>query len=373
MSKIIVTKYNDLILLIEYEGGNPVRINCSRDYSASVGDIYVGRVNAVKKELNAAFVDFMEGYTGFLPLDQCAFGIKQGDLVPVQVTGEPVKTKGYKLSSFPEVSGNYLVFTTKHNEIHISSKIDKSEGEAIKEKLLSDFPKREFGIIIRTKASLDKYDEIKTEYENTGAVFLDVIKYGKSRTLYSRLYKEKKPFIKLISEKDISDIEEIVCGDDDIYQELINVYPDKTRIFDDSRISFNACFRIEHAIELATSKKVNLPCGGYLIIEPTEALTVIDVNSGKITGKNNKNEMVDLVNKEAATEVARQLVLRNISGMIIIDFINYDDPDKEEELVTYFRGALREDKCKTKVLGFTKLKFLEMTRQKINASIYDYI
>lgn len=373
MSKIVITGLNDLILLIEYENGEPIRVNCSKTSAVTIGDIYVGRVSKIKHDLNAAFVDFKENLTGFLPLNQCDHSLKQGDLISVMITGEPVKTKGYKLSAYLEMAGDYLVFSTKDRCIGASSKLDSAVAGELVGKITEDFDNLNFGLIVRTKATVDNYPALKEELVKKGSAFDEILKYGNTRSLYSCLYKERPSYIKLLSELDQDSFDEIVCENKEIYEELITFYPDKARLFDDSRISFKALYRIEHTLDLLTSKKVNLPCGGYIIIEPTEALTTIDVNSGKIDSYKDKNKMINKVNKEAAKEIAKQLMLRNISGMIVVDFINYLDKDFEDELVLYLKNQVKFDKCKTKVYGFTNLKLLEMTRQKLNASVYDYL
>jgi ribonuclease G len=167
---------------------------------------------------------------------------------------------------------------------------------------------------------------------------------------------------------------EIICEDLELYDFVRVVFPGKVRLHTDERISLSSLYSTKRSIELATQKKVNLKSGGYIVIEPTETMTVIDVNSGKFSNKKeSKEEMIRHINKEAATEVAYQLKLRNISGMILVDFINFEDKKDENDLIEYFKMLVKDDNCKVNIYGFTRLKLLEISRQKIRGSVYDYL
>ncbi len=373
MNKIVVFRRENTIVSIEYCNGEPVRIFPSGLEAVTLGSIYVGRVSKVKKELGAAFVDFLPGVTGFLKLNRPAEStIKEGDLLTVQVINEPVKTKGYTLSLSIEIAGEYCVVSDKGPNVHASGKISKEEAALLKEELDKKYPDRKHGGIIRTNASSCSRDSFVTEYRRLDEILDDIILHGNSRSLYSCLYKEKPGYLKSILDIKSDSYEEIVTDDIELFDEINSVFPGKTVLHNDERISLEAKYRIRYAMSLATAKKVNLDCGGYLVIEPTEAMTVIDVNSGKIDIKNDRTKMIMKVNFEAASMVASQLALRNISGMIAVDFINFDNAEDEEELLTYMRSLLKNDKCKCKVYGFTAMKFMEISRQKIRASIYDF-
>lgn len=371
MNKIVITRYSDLILAIEYCDGEPVRVIPSKDEAVTLGSIYVGRVSKVKKELGAAFVDFLPGITGFLPMERNK-ELKEGQKVIVRVIKEPIKTKGFTLSEQLEIAGEYCVISDKGRDIHCSSKLSDETSDELKTRLKSDYSDRIFGGIIRTNASLETYDALLKEYTDLDRALEDIKEYGPSRAFYSCLYNEKPSYIKLLTDLKSDSFDEIITGDKDIYDEIIKISPQKAVLYSNDFVSLEAKFRIRYAISLATDKKVNLNCGGYLVIEPTEALTVIDVNSGKIDSKKDRSSMIKKVNFEAADMVARQLKLRNISGMIVVDFINFDNEEDENELLAYMRNLLKNDNCKCKVYGFTNLRFMELARQKIRASIYDY-
>ncbi len=373
MNRIVVVRHNGLILSIEYCDGEPVRIFPSREESVSLGSIYVGRISKVKQELNAVFVDFQPGVTGFLPIHEVFGTPKEGQILTVRVVNEPVKTKGYTLSTHLEISGKYCVVTDKTDEIHFSSKLSKNATSVFADRLPIDYPERVCGGIIRTNASPDNYENFLAEFKKLDSILSDIVKYKDTRTLYSCLYEEMPSFVKSLTDLKEGSFDEIITEEQDLYEKLSEVFHEKTKLFDNSNISVEARYRVLHAIDLATKKKVDLPCGGYLYIEPTEALTVIDVNSGKFDVKKKRSEMIKKVNYEAADAVARQLMLRNISGMIIVDFINFDDPEEEAELTTYMRKLLKKDLVRCKVYGMSALKFMEIARQKTRASIYDFL
>lgn len=371
MNKLVITRRSDLYLVIEYCDGEPVRIFPAQKEAVTLGSIYVGRVSKVKKELGAAFVDFLPGITGFLPIEQNRV-IKEGRNILVRVIKEPIKTKGYTLSEVLEVSGDYCVLSNKGPDIHCSSKLDKDISTELKKRLESDLPRDHFGGIIRTAASESVYESLLSEYKSLNRVLSDIVEYGPSRSLYSCVYKEKPTYLKVISDLKSDFIEEIITDDKEIYDDIAKMHIGNVVFHSNEDISLEAKYRVKHAIALATDSQVYLNCGGYLVIEPTEALTVIDVNSGKFDLKKNRDEMIKKVNFEAAEMVAKQLMLRNISGMIVVDFINFSNPSDEDELLSYMKTLLRKDNCKCKVYGFTALKFMEIARQKIRASIYDY-
>ena len=376
MHKVVITRYKNLIVAIEYSSSmKPVRIFPSKESKVTLGSIYVGRVSNIKPELNAAFVDFTPELTGYLPLEECDYKLKIGDILPVRVVKEPVKSKLYSLSPMIQIVGEYCVVSPSFDTVTFSKKLSPETVKGIRRRFAfrEDLDKA-YGAIIRTNASLENVDALINEYLRLDELVKDIDKYKESRTLYSCLYFENPGFVKALMDLKEDSFNEILCEDLEIYNYVKSVFPAKVKLHDDERISLSALYSTKRSIDLATQKKINLKSGGYIIIEPTETMTVIDVNSGKHTRKNEeRNEMIRVVNNEAATEVAYQLKLRNISGMILVDFINYEDKKDEDDLIEYLKYLVADDKCKVNVYGFTKLKLLELTREKVRGSIYDYL
>lgn len=369
MNKIVLTKKDGLVLSIEFHDQTPVRIFPAREEEVTLGSIYVGRVQTVKKDLNAAFVDFAPTLTGFLPLEGKT--LKQGDLVCVRLKEEPVKTKFYTLSMDLELAGTACVVSDRDDRFRISSKLSKEAATALKEGFERGYSILHGGIL-RTNAASLPLEEVIREYRELDGKLDEILKYGNTRALYSCLYREKPAYIKALFDLPKDSFDKVITDDPSLYEEVSASFPAAASLHDDPGISLEAKYRVRHALSLATDKKVHLNCGGYLVIEPTEALTVIDVNSGKFDKKLDRETMIRKVNFEAADMVASQLILRNISGMIVVDFINFENKEEEEELLSYMRSLLKKDPCRCKVHGFTALKFMEISRQKIRASLYDY-
>ena len=369
----------------------PEQMILSRKTDITLGSVYVGRVADVKKNLKACFVNItpeIKGFLAFEEFEHAGLDIPhEGDIIVVRVLKEPVKTKGYSLSIDIEISGEYCVVSDHGNGIHFSKQLDNDEKEKIKavlkEKRIGyevktgsdgDPADTELpgSVIIRTNASVSVIDEVISEIERIGAIVSDIVKFGKNRTLYSCLYKERPSYLKTLTDLRTDSFDEIVTDDEELFKEIGEVFPDKAVLYKNENISINALYNVERAVRNATDKTVYLPCGGYLVIERTEAMTVIDVNSGKYGVLRDHAEMVKKVNTEAAKEIAYQLRYRNISGMILIDFINPELKKDEEELLTLLKTLFKDDKCKTNVYGFTNLKLVEISRQKIRASVYDF-
>jgi len=360
----------------------PEQLILSRKTDITLGSVYVGRVADVKKNLKACFVNItpeIKGFLAFEEFEHAGLDIPhEGDIIVVRVLKEPVKTKGYSLSIDIEISGEYCVVSDHGNGIHYSKQLDNDEKEkikaALKEKTIGCDAKKVYtgSVIIRTNASVSVIDEVISEIERIGAIVSDIVKFGKNRTLYSCLYKERPSYLKTLTDLRTDSFDEIVTDDEELFSEISEVFPERARLYDNENISINALYNVERAVRNATDKTVYLPCGGYLVIERTEAMTVIDVNSGKYGVLRDHAEMVKKVNTEAAKEIAYQLRYRNISGMILIDFINPELKKDEEELLTLLKTLFKDDKCKTNVYGFTNLKLVEISRQKIRASVYDF-
>ena len=371
-NKIVVLKKNEATVAVEFNDSEPLYINVTVPGKVTCGSIYAGRVSNVKKDLNAVFVDFLPGLTGFLPFSELKKEVKQGDEFPVQVIKEPSRSKGYTLSTEISLSGKYCVVFEKDNGIKVSQKTDKVKSDRLYDIFNEKVSLKKHGVIIRTSVDTDNAGEALAEYDKLCDKLDNILKFGECKTLYSCVYRETPGYIRFIKDE-IKNIDEIITEDEDLYKELSDEFEDTVRLHDPARISLSALYRLKRSFDLATDKKVDLPCGGWIYIEPTETLTAIDVNSGKIDNKKEHNEMVKKVNFEAALEISRQLKLRNISGMIFIDFINFDSEEDEKELLSYMKKLLKNDKCKTKVYGFTHLKLMEVSRQKINAPIYEYL
>lgn len=383
MKKFVFVKENDILCGVMFSNGEPVGVYMNRqNVHLPLYSIVIGRVSSIKEDLNAAFVDLGESQRGYLPFSsvdfstvlnrKCEDRLKCGDEVLVQIVKMPVKSKLYEVSSKIEIGGRYCVVTNEKKGLRFSKKLSSQFRNEFKnlfdERLEVHLDTK--SIVVRTAAEKTDFETVFSEIELLCEKLDTICKKACSRVLYSCLYNAEPEYYQWLKQY-VEDEYEIVTDDDNVFSYL-KEEGEPVDLYTDCSLSLNALYNLKRCFSLATSKKINLKCGGFLVIEHTEAMTVIDVNSGKADAKN-KFEMTVKVNHEAADEIFKQLILRNISGIIIIDFINMDSLDSRKEMTDYMKHLLTNDRVKSVVVDFTKLGLMEVTRQKIHASIYDYI
>lgn len=409
MSKLIITD-------IEYKGKNKIFCGLHNDKSfyqmnffdaeskaGNIGDIYVGRVKNIIKNINAAFVEYQKGYVGYLSVEEnrnVVFlnnkntdKLCEGDLIIVQLEKAAVKTKFPVLTSNVNISGRNLVMKVGNSGIGYSQKIKdnnfKLEVCDTINKYLENYydnnneknhTKESIGFVVRTNAVNSKIEDIIMELEYLLQEWTNIKNMAVTRQCFSVLKKAEMPYLSYIKGAYEDEISEIITDKISICDEIkeymkknhmtdvcsINLYKDKLLLL-------SKLYSIEKSIEDISDNKVWLKSGAYLVIEPTEAMVVIDVNTGKnIKGKNMENTVL-CVNKEAAKEIAYQLRFRNLSGIIMIDFINMKKDESKRELMEYLKQCVSNDKIKTTVVDMTKLELVEITRKKIEPPVYEQL
>ncbi len=363
-SKAVITRFEGRTACFYLEENKAVEVffdgGSTADINVRTGDIYVGRVSNVRRDLNCAFVDISPGNSGFLPLSSGCAHLKQGDEIPVVVTAEAQKNKPFSLSTEICIHGDLAVAIPDKGEIRISSKLSKEEKARLKgiaSKL--DLPT---GVIIRTKACDASEEELSGEIVRLSCKLHEILQAAPNRTVYSRLYEALPVFYERI--KGLG-AKEVITDNPIVYDGLKGLIDEASLPFyKDTSMPLSILYGLNKKYSEATDKKVNLRTGGYLYIEPTEALTVIDVNSGRIDKTGSRKELVKETNFEAAKEVFRQLRLRNLSGIIIVDFINFESKEDKVELSSFMRELAKSDPVKTSFVDFTELSLAEITRQK---------
>lgn len=393
-SKAVVTVINGRTACFYLEDGKSVEIFFEKETGIKTGDIFVGRVSAVKKDLNAAFVDVSPGDTGFLPFEKGFSVPKEGDEIPVLVTAEAQKNKPFSLSRELSVHGLYTVAIPDKEEVRVSSKLGKEDKDRLRALALS--ADLSTGVIIRTAAVSAPEETVSAEMVRLSDKLHEILQTAGSRSVYSRLYEAKPAFYERIEE---CKAEEIVTDDPAILDKLkayidgavdvskpvhvvelrnkdVNPAKDpdtegrtKVSLYRDESMPLSVLYGLNKKYSEATDKKVSIRTGGFLYIEPTEALTVIDVNSGKIDKTKDRDTLIRETNFEAAKEVFRQLRLRNLSGIIVVDFINFKSDTDRAELENLMKDLARRDPVKTSFVDFTTLGLAELTRQKKYAGI----
>ena len=345
-----------------------VRVENEEKTFGNVGDIFVGKVQNVVDNIHAAFVEFEKNKIGFLPLSECqGKTVKAGDEFVVQIKQAAVKTKQPVLTIFPEIAGRFAVVSTKSKTKGVSKKITEEEKKKELYEILEDFCEDPYGVILRTSAKAASEEEIRKECTGLLKQMHELMDYSEYKTRFSCLYREASFYLKYIRSLELSNFERIVTDLQSVYEELYPIYGDKVELYSDDSYSLDKLLGISTKLLKANEKKVWLKSGGNLVIEPTEALTVIDVNTGKaVDGRRNKETTFYKINCEAAIEAARQIRMRNLSGIILIDFIDMKEQEHVEELMQLLRMKLSEDKVKTVLVDITKLGLVEITRMKKN-------
>lgn len=341
-----------------------------------VSNIYRGIVKNVKAGLEACFVDIGMEKLAYLPLKKDS-NIKSGMDIMVQINKESVGTKGPKLNLEVSLSGRYLVYIPSNDRITISNRLqDENERFRLK-KIVKNLVGKECGIIIRTEAAGCSEEELEKDFIELKEKYDSITKEFKLGIGPKLLYKELDASVKYVKDNVDEDVTEIVVNDSNKYEEIKNIlksidknYLSKLKIIENQDI-FDL-YKVQSQIDKALNKKVWLKSGGYLIIEKTEALTVIDVNTGKFTGSSNREDTVYKTNEEACIEIARQLKLRDIGGIIIIDFIDMVKKKNKENLLKILNSELKKDKRKSEVLGLTRLGLVEVARRRERNSISEY-
>ncbi len=388
MNKRIITEYQGHIMTAVMENDKVISLDFDDSEPSMLGSIYVGKVKNIVNNIEAAFVDIGCG-------DNCYYSLKEnkhhiflnqktndklveGDEILVQVSKEAAKTKAPIVTSQINFSGKYAVLILNSPGIGFSSKIkNKAFKEAVKEEL-SSLPIDDYGIIVRTNAEQAFLKDISEEVMQLVFLAARVTDSARFSSCYTCVYSSVRPYIAKI--RDSHNADEIIVTDSElVYSQVMKEFWDsdqelceRVKKYDDS-YPLMKLYSLETVLEKALSKKVWLKSGGYLYIEPTEALTVIDVNTGKfLAGKDSEKTFLK-INLEAAEEIAVQLKLRNISGIIVVDFIDMKNKEDTDTLINALKNHLRNDTVKTTFVDITSLGLAEITRQKIKKPIYEVL
>lgn len=365
MYRVVITKYKNKILFSYQEDNIPVELKLFSYNPCPVGSVFFGRVSDVKTNIGASFVDLDGKIKGFLP----GTDHKEGEMVTVQIERDGDDIKNPRLSEDISIAGEYCVVYLKAGSFKASSKLTGESKQAVLSGLKQEFPNNRHMAIVRTNAANCDFKVLCDEIAGISEIIDNIEKYAEYRTK-SMLYKSEDEWIRAIKNIYLDRLDEIVTDDTDIYERLTTLGYE-VRLYDDKLLPLIKLYSLETRLKEATSKKVWLKCGGYLFIEPTEALVSIDVNSGKITSGRNKEETILRVNLEAADEIARQMRLRNLSGIIIVDFINMTNASNDAELLKHLREEVALDPIKTQVHGMTSLGLVEITRMKGLKTLYE--
>lgn len=447
MDQLIVTKWKDRSLTALLSDGHCRSLTLESGDESLLGNIYIGKVKNVVKNINAAFIDLGGGKTGYFSLaenpfplytdelnslcsldgtenlkkaetgnaldgreqsgvekgkkpDAAAFSrtrkLKAGDELLVQVSRDALKTKDPSVTCCLNFPGTYMVLTVGKPQIGFSAKIkDNAWKEKVRETLLAHKDER-FGLIVRTNGASASIETLCAETEALKSQMENLFARAACRTCYSLLEQGTPPYIQSLRDAKKGTLAEVIT-DVPEYEDRIEAWlkeeqaenskmphmtdgetaiepiaPKLVR-YEDENLPLMKLYRLESVLKSATDRRVWMKSGGYLVIEPTEALTVIDVNTGKYTGKKTPAETILKINLEAAHEVARQLSLRNLSGIIIVDFIDMESKEDQETLMRALGEELSRDPVKTILVDMTRLGLVEITRKKVRRPLHEIL
>lgn len=371
-----------------------VEIRLESDQEKSIlGNIYTGQVENIASNIQAAFVQIEPGKRCYYPLAEAQRAVfsagrkgngplRPGDELLVQVSRDAMKGKLPALTSNLNFTGRYLVLTTGDKKFGLSSKLALEDRHRLSGWLKEEAerPDKEFGIIVRTNAADASKEEILKELEWLKGRYHKAVVQGRNRTCFSLVLETEPFYVAAVRDAYGRDLEEIITDVPEIremilgyLEEISPELKEKLRFYQDKLLPLYKLYRVETALDAIQKEKVWLNSGGFLVIQQTEAFVSIDVNSGKYTGKKKMEETFRKINLEAAAEIGRQLRLRNLSGIILIDFINMENPDHRDELFHVLQKLLRKDPVKSRAIDITPLHILEMTRKKVRRPVIEDI
>lgn len=379
-NRIIVSERDNIAALFEGDQAAEFIINRS---DILLGDVYLVSVENILPSIDAAFVNVGYDKMGFLHAsDTPGKGDLKNRLQPkqqllVQVIKEPTGHKGPRVTSNISLPGRFLVLMPESKGISISRKIEQPSERARLKSALSLLKPAGVGVIIRTEANGQKDSDVQEDFEILMERWQNIVSMSQNVKAPALLYRDQDLLYRVIREAVTEDIEELIVDTSFGYQRaqqlLANWKLDKNLKV--SQYTGNQSIMVElgvdREIRQALQTKVPLPSGGYLYIQPTEALTVIDVNSGRFTRLDSQAQTIKQTNLEAAKEIARQLRLRNIGGMIIVDFIDMESRGDKLTVLEAFEQALAPDKAKPQVGQLSDLGLVEMTRHRQGKSLHE--
>ena len=392
MQELLINVEDNRKKILLLENGNLIeQYDEQPDKERIEGNIYLGIVKDVLPGMQAAFVDIgkekntfihirdvikkVSNQTGNKNEDFAKYNIKDylrvGMPILVQVKKDSTNKKGARISTHLSIPGRFAVIMPDEKFVTLSQKIDSKEERDRLKSIVSKNLTNNFGAIVRTSA------ENKTENQIAEDITKTVNYYKKIKELFDKaqdknnikpqlIFKSEDIIQKMITDLMDQELYRIITNNDEVYKIIEKRLKNENKdIKLEKQDNLLKMYNIEKQLEELSKRKIWLKCGGFITIDKTEALTAIDVNSGKYTGKKDLEETIFIVNKEATIEIARQLRLRDIGGIIIIDYIDMKDEKNEKKIIELFEKQLKKDRSKIQIVGFSKLNLLEMTRKHV--------
>lgn len=398
--EILVSAASDETRVAVVEDGVVVEFYVERPSSQkTAGSIFLGRVMNVLPGMQAAFIDIGEEKNAFLYVDDALLPpnlddsdeeipvnrkrhrgitdiVKQGQEIMVQVVKEAIGTKGARVTRHVTFPGRYLVLMPTVSYTGVSRRItDENERQRLR-KIARSIKPKDMGLIIRTVALGKSEDELKRDLDFLLKMWERVRKKARSSNAPALIHQDLGLVFRVVRDELNQSTTRMLVDDVHIYGKILDLLDsvspemkDRVIFYRDREYPLFQLYGVEAAIDKALQRQVWLKSGGYLVIDKTEALTVMDVNTGRYVGNKNLSDTVFKINIEACKEIARQLRLRDIGGIIVVDFIDMDVPAHRQKLIEELEKELKHDHTKTVVVGLTGLGLVELTRKKVRQSI----
>lgn len=357
------------------------------DQDESVGNIFKGKVKDILPGLSCAFIDIGLAKNAFLyagdvvipgvPKGSQVFDhLKRGQDLMVQVKKEAFSEKGARVTGHLTIPGHFLVLLPHQREVSVSRKLTCNERREKLKRLVEAKRPSDVGLILRTACNEAEDIEILAELDELLKVWQEINSRYERQKAPSLLYEDIDVLERTLRDYLDVDTRRVIINNIKLKDKITN-YMDKKKVTFEFTVQYEEGdlfekYGLEKDIRRTLRRKVWLKNGGYLIIDQTEAMTVIDVNSGKYTGKDNFEETIFSINMEAAVEIPRQLRLRSLGGIILMDFIDMKDKNNEEKVLATFKREVARDKAHTRIIGMSGLGFLEMTRKKSRYGVSEF-
>jgi ribonuclease E len=374
--------------IVILEGPVLVEHYVAREDTGSVaGNIYLAVARNVLPGMEAAFLDFGASKNGVLYASDVAVPgkkgnkrieqvLKEGDEVLVQVTKDAMGAKGARLTGMPSLPGRYLVLVPDSDNVGISRRLPDEDRNRLRE-IINKVRPQGYGVIVRTAARHASAEELAADISRLMKDWEKIQSEAEKGGAPRLIHQEPELLIKVIREHFTADFRKLLIDDRSSYDKVVNYLqstaPDlvsKVQHYEDEIDLFDR-YHVDDQLKKALDRKVFLPSGGHLVIDRTEALTVIDVNTGKFVGSNRLEDTVLQNNLEAAEEIGRQLRLRDIGGIIVIDFIDMETTENQQKVLRRLKETLAKDKTRTQVFEVSHLGLVEMTRKNVSAGLLE--
>jgi ribonuclease G len=387
MYKIVVTHLRGSLVAALFKDNRMVSVSINDEaVTPLVNSIYLGRVRDVRRSMGAAFIELDDGRMGYLNLDDPGFDeakvsggrtLRAGDEFPVQVIKEGTGEKYAAVTASLTLPGRYVVVNERPGRICVSSRIKKKQVRKHLKDLLLPISGN-CGFTARTNCEGASDEAILSEAGRLSEELVKLRRISVNRTAHSLLYAPEPAWMSMIRDLPEGEPAQVVTDIPDIAASIQHITPQipadiALKYHEDKDVSLSVLYRLETSLDKLRQKKVWLDSGAFIVIDRTEALVSIDVNFGKSLLKKDEEESCFLINSEAARELVHQMRLRNLAGIIIVDFINMKDEKNYERLREVIEEACADDPCRMQLVDFTQLGLAEFTRKKTSRPVVDQL